>query len=72
MFQLLVKIYELIAEQHNWLFEWKDNGFVEDKEKWMQVFLSSFDSEFNFNKICDTMPKFSSITNEEPVHDDLK
>ena len=45
--------------------------FVEDKVKWLEICLSSFDSKFDLKK-WDTMPKITSTTNEEPVHDDLK
>ena len=37
LFQLLVNMYELIAE-NKWLLEWKDNSVVEDQEKRMQIF----------------------------------
>ena len=47
VFQLLVKMYELIAEKNNWLFERKNNGFAEDKVKWMETFSSLFDSKFD-------------------------
>ena len=72
MFQSLIKMYELITEENNWLFEWKYNSAIKDKAKWMQIFSSSVDSEFNFNKRWDTMPKVTSTTNEELVHNNLK
>ena len=54
------------------MFEWKDNGVVKDQVKWMQIFSSSVDPEFNVNKRWDNMPHITSTTNEVPVHDDLK
>ena len=50
VFQLLVNMYELIAENNNQLFEWENNGVVEGKVNWMEIFLSSFNSKFDFKK----------------------
>ena len=38
MFQLLIKMYELIAEENICLVEWTDNGVVNNQAQWMQIF----------------------------------
>ena len=44
-------MYELIAENNNWWFEWKNNAIIEDKVKWMDIFSSSFHPEFDLKKV---------------------
>ena len=52
---MLIRLYEIIAEEKFWEYDWESKDVVDDTNKWMKIFASSIDDGSVFNNRWDLM-----------------